>query len=106
MPGSGTLVDALAGSDNAPALFCAGGGPRVTRQHLRKQIHLVASSLKAAGVKAGDAVSISDTNTVSLRCTGPLHKQHEDRDDAPCSMFMVAGKAAVYHQLCISPAGL
>lgn len=70
MPGPGTLVDALAGSDNATALFCAGGGPRVTRQQLREQIHFVASSLKAAGVKAGDAVSISDTNTVSLRCTG------------------------------------
>ena len=105
MPGSGTLVDALAGSDNAPALFCAGGGPRVTRQQLRKQIHLTASSLRAAGVKAGDAVSISDTNTVSLRCTGPVYKHART-----VMMRRVAclwlHKAVEYYQLYISAAGL
>ncbi len=63
MPSPSTLVDALAEWDSAPAVFCAGGGPRISRQQLRKQVQQVTSSLKAAGVKPGDAVSISETNT-------------------------------------------
>ena len=72
MPAPATLLDALANWDEAPAVYCAGGGPKISRQQLRKQIIVVANRLKASGIKPGDAVNVSETNTVRLAFYMPV----------------------------------
>ncbi|BDA45528.1 probable 2-hydroxyacyl-CoA lyase at C-terminar half [Coccomyxa sp. Obi] len=66
MTGASTLLDALGGLPDAVAIFCAGGGPRLTRDHLRKEVIRVAVALRKSGIRPGDAVSIADTNTVDF----------------------------------------
>lgn len=64
MRGVSSLLDALNGHPDAVAVFCAGGGPRLTRIQLRKQVINIAIALRKSGIRPGDAVSIADTNTV------------------------------------------
>ncbi len=64
MMGATSLLDTLQGHPDAVAIFCAGGGPRLTRSQLRKQVIDVAIKLRKSGIRPGDAVSIADTNTV------------------------------------------
>ena len=73
MTGASTLLDALGGLPDAVAIFCAGGGPRLTRDHLRKEVLRVSVALRKSGIRPGDAVSIADTNTVrSHHTSSPL----------------------------------
>lgn len=66
MGGPSTLLDAVGGHSDAVALFCAGGGPRLTRDELKKQVISTAIALRKSGICPGDAVSIADTNTVQI----------------------------------------
>ncbi|EIE20280.1 acetyl-CoA synthetase-like protein [Coccomyxa subellipsoidea C-169] len=66
MMGATSLLDTLHGHPDAVAIFCAGGGPRLTRSQLRKQVIGVAIKLRKSGIRPGDAVSIADTNTVDF----------------------------------------
>ena len=62
-----TLEGVLAGEPGAHALFCAGGGPRLTRGQLQQEIVHFANLIRQAGVRPGDVVSLTDTNTVLTR---------------------------------------
>ncbi len=68
MTGASTLLETLGGLPDAVAIFCAGGGPRLNRDHLRKEVIRVAVALRRGGIRPGDAVSIADTNTVRSHC--------------------------------------
>jgi len=60
-----TLLDALQGGDpKSPALLCSGGA-ELSRSQLKEQCVILAEAIRNAGIKPGDAVSISETNTVS-----------------------------------------
>lgn len=61
-----SLYGVLAGLDDALAIIVTNGGPRVTRGQLQQAVVSTALSLRAAGIKPGDVVSIAMANTVCV----------------------------------------
>lgn len=59
-----TLTEAISGAEASPALIGANNGPLLTRQQLLAAVHALANTLRASGIKPGDAVTLVDTNTV------------------------------------------
>lgn len=66
-PSPRTLTDAITGAGASPALIGANNGPVLTRQQLLAAVQALANTLRASGIKPGDAVTLVDTNTVPYR---------------------------------------
>ncbi len=70
MAPASTLLQVLQGSEHAPALTIASGGPTLSRKTLLQLCIDFANSIKAAGLRPGDVVTIADLNTVG--CEYPV----------------------------------
>lgn len=64
MAPASTLLHVLQGSDDAPALTLAAGGPTLSRSVLRQLAIDFANAMLAAGMRPADVVTIADLNTV------------------------------------------
>ena len=63
-PPSGTLLDAFAGRDDAPALLSTKPGSTLSHGGLKSLVVQTANTLIATGIRPGDVVTIADANTV------------------------------------------
>ena len=63
---SETLISAVAGCDEQPALLVTEGGPVYSRKELRQEICRTAAKFPALGIKRGDVVAMSFDNDVEL----------------------------------------
>lgn len=66
MAPANTLLQVLQGSEHAPALTIAAGGPTLSRKTLLQLCIDFATCIKAAGLRPGDVVTIADVNTVCM----------------------------------------
>eukprot|EP00884_Botryococcus_braunii_P001865 jgi/Botrbrau1/1167/Bobra.0162s0055.1 len=61
-----TLTDAISGAGTSAALFGANNGPTISRKQLLDAVTTLANTLRASGIKPGDAVTLVDTNTIDF----------------------------------------